>query len=384
MISLLTPVANTGQVGSVTADVQPAARPIFLNQGDILKGIVLWTGSDNRVMLQIGADRFIAAARIALNPGAELVLRVEEAGPQTVLQIIADGYPESQKINQYLVLNRSNPRSLADIFTLFRQNIDTSSVAEYYPEKVAVQLQKIEKLLDSLVISPQTVESRGFVKDYIHGLGLLLETGLFRSLDSASWLAVVRDRLGLKGELLKLSEHLQALGIAVEQADNRVNQKIVDLLKQAQRSVTAIEIQQVINVLAQDEGSPYLLQIPMAFPDGLRFQSLYIEKEAKRGEELSGARAHRIVLFLDMDILGEMMAEVRLAGAKLRCRLKCREETAQIFLAPFMTELKDRFQETGLVVEEAACIFDPGLTKHRREYQEAHAINIRTALNLFA
>ncbi len=384
MISPLVSVTAPGNVRIVTAETPAAGRLPVLNQGDVLRGLVLKAGEDNRVLLQIGDHRIPADARTALKPGQELVLRVEETGPRTVLQIIADGYPEAKTINRYLVLNRANPQALSDLFTLFRQDIAAAGVTETYPEAIRSDLRKLGRLMDSLVFSQHTLNNPGFVKDYIQGLGLLLEHGLFRALDNSNRPAALRDREGLKGGLQKLAGLLKELaGDAVENAP-RSREPAVNLMRQSERSITALEIQQVINVLAREEGSPYLLPIPMAFPDGIRFQDLYIERDPGRPSGPGDPGTRRFVLFLDLDMLGEMMADVKLTGTRISCRLKCREAASQLFLAPLMPELTERMTAAGLEVVEAVCQLEPGLPEIRREYRDMHLINNREALNLFA
>ena len=384
MISPLVSVTSPAGVGTVTAEIPPAGRLLSLNQGDILKGFVLKSGPDNRVLLQIGEQRILADAQTAIKPGQELVLRVEETGPKTVLQILAEGYPETKTINQYLVLNRANPQALNDLFTLLRQALESARLTETYPETIRKDVRQLGQLLDSLVFSQRNLNNPGFVKDYIHGLGLLLEQGLFRALDSNSRAPALRDREGLKGGMQKLARLLnEMVGDRAETVPHNL-EPLVSLGKQLERSITAIEIQQVINVLSQEEGSPYLLPIPMAFPDGIRFQQLYIERGPGREASSTEIGTHRFVLFLDLDVLGEMMAEVKLTGTKIGCSLRCREVSSHLFLAPLMEGLRERMAAAGLEVGETVCQLEPRLTEIRRDYRDSHLINNREALNVFA
>jgi hypothetical protein len=384
MITPLGPVTAPGSVGIVTAEIPPGERLLSLNPGDTLRGLVLKAGEDHRVLIQLGDQRILADARTALKPGQELVLRVEETGPQTVLRILAEGYPETKTISQYLILNRANPQALRDLFTVFKPDIDAARLTETYPETIRNDLRKLGGLMDSLVFSQRTLDSPGFVKDYIHGLGLLLENGLFRALDNTARPPTLRAREGLKGGLQKLVRLLNEMAGDTAETAPGSREPIINLMKQSERSITALEIQQVINVLSQDEGSPYLLPIPMAFPDGIRFQQLYIEKGPRRASAPGEIATHRFVLFLDLDVLGEMMADVKLTGVRVSCRLKCREAASQLFLAPLMSGLTERMTAAGLEVVEAVCQLEPGLTEIRQDYRDMHRINNREALNLFA
>ncbi len=384
MIQTFGPVLPPGQIGLATAEVQPVARPLLFNPGEVLKGFVLQSGTNNRVLLQIGDSRVIADTQTPLKAGEQLVLRVEETGPKTILQILGESYPEAQKINQYLILNRSQPRSLSDIFLVLKQKLDATALSETHPESLKEDARKISQLMESLVYSPQTMQSPGYIKDYIQGLGLLLEHGLFRALDGNTRLAGARDREGLKGGLLKLTALLQELAGTSGSIPADQIEAINNLLRQSQSSITAIEIQQVLNVLSQEEGRPYFLSIPMSFPDGIRFQDLYMEKGNDGERDIAGNARHRFILFLDMDILGEMMAEVQLTGEKVRCRLRCQEEGSQILIASLMAELKDRLESAGLKVEEASCCLDPKLTQLRDECRREHRIDNREALSLYA
>ena len=85
-----------------------------------------------------------------------------------------------------------------------------------------------------------------------------------------------------------------------------------------------------------------------------------------------------------LDILREMMAEVRLADQKVSCRIKCREEASRILIASALGELKDRLEGAGLKVGEASCYLDPDLARLRQEFRREHGIDMREALSLYA
>ncbi|MDI9571144.1 MAG: flagellar hook-length control protein FliK [Pseudomonadota bacterium] len=384
MISTFGPVAPTGQIGLTTAEITPVARTLSFTPGEVLKGFVLQAGTNNRVLLQIGDTRILADTQTPLKAGEQLVLRVEETGPKTILQILGDSHRETQKINQYLILSRSQPESASELFLALRQKLDAAAISAASGGSIGKDAQKIARLLDSLVFSPQTMHNAGFVKDYIQGLGLLLEHGLFRVLDGKARLAEAKDREGVKGGLLKLTALLEELTGRSGAASREQMENLSGLLRQFQGSVTAIEIQQVLNVLAQEEGRPYFLSIPMQFPDGIRFQDLYIERGDRRAGDAVGNVSHRFTLFLDLDILGELMAEVQLTGDKVRCRLKCREETTRLLISSQLPELRDSLEGAGLKVEEASCHLDAQLTQLREEYRREHTIDNREALSLYA
>ena len=288
MIQTLGPVLPPGRIDLATAEIQTVARTPLFNQGEVLKGFVLQTGTNNRVLLQIGTAKVLADAQTPLKAGEQLTLRVEATGPRTVLQILGESYQETQKINQYLLLNRSQPQSLRDLFLVLRPGLDTTALLEASPESIKNDAQKIAQLMETLIFSPRTMNNPGFVKDYIQGLGLLLEHGLFRALDDNSRLTDARSRGGVKGGLLRFTELLQELTGRAEGKTPGQMESITNLLRQSQSSITAIEIQQVLNVLSREEGRPYFIPIPMAFPDGLRFQDLYIEKEPDREKNVAG------------------------------------------------------------------------------------------------
>jgi hypothetical protein len=114
----------------------------------------------------------------------------------------------------------------------------------------------------------------------------------------------------LKGDLLRLLHTARELG-------GLANAPAVAA------TLDGIENLQAANVLAQDEGSPYFLQVP--FPDGDKWQTLHlgIESEQARGDrpDPGDAQGFRMLMHIPLTDLGETWVDAALSGDRFRAVL---------------------------------------------------------------
>ncbi|HOK06388.1 MAG TPA: hypothetical protein PK836_02630 [Syntrophales bacterium] len=380
MITPLTPPSPVPGIFRITTDTPERQGALFV-RGALVEGLVMEDLGGGRVLIRIGNHPLTAQTDLSLGAGDKLLLRVTETGAQTVLQVVRDAYPEAATASRHLLLHRMAPQALRDLFALLPQAL-TAEEATAWPPEVADLAGRARDLLNSLVLSPQGPDAGSLVEDFARHLGLLLERGLFLALENQKDLRNLKRYEGLKGMIARLE---RALGdSAARGAEGAAEGKgTADLLGILNSSLSAIETQQVINVLAREGGSPYLLFLPAAFPGGVRLQELYVEGEGGNREgETDGS--YRFVLFLDMDNLGEIMAEVTMRGDSLSCRLTCGDEEAGAFIAPFLTELRGGLEAAGLEAREVQLAVDTRLGQRRREYAEGHVINRGPAMSLYA
>jgi hypothetical protein len=127
----------------------------------------------------------------------------------------------------------------------------------------------------------------------------------------------------------------------------------------ARAAVDGIEAQQAANVLAQDHGTPYVLQVP--FPDAGRWRTLNlaIESEARgaAGEERHPG-GFRLLLHVPLSELGETWIDAGLSADRFRAVLYLEAPAARdrvrAELAGLRTDLRaDGFAEVLLDVRPA-------------------------------
>ncbi len=90
----------------------------------------------------------------------------------------------------------------------------------------------------------------------------------------------------------------------------------------------------------------------------------------------------RIVLFLDMDSLGELAIDMGIMNANLRCTFKCQDQKVFDFMQPLLPELHKRFPES--ITRSASCnVFWTRISGHgNRIFSRITAYSPRISLML--
>ena len=281
--------------------------------------------------------------------------------------------------NGYLKIFRGNPEALLDLFQKGQSLFNQPSINELLPEAAKNALAKIAKLMDSLLCSPKSLANPLFLKDYAARLGLSLESEWQKLVQQGS--ENQRPAESLKGLLLKLSIELKGLLKANETLDPEALQKLTHLAKFTEDAVRTIEAQQMINIRPQENDSKYLLQIPLLFPGGVRTGEIFIEeRENGPGGEGKDKKFH-VVMFLNMDQLGDLVVDASLSGSKVACVFKFSDPGAQEFFSPYLAGLGDALRQIGYDCDSLTSLLAddlPALRQdcHREMFYDQDAINL--------
>jgi hypothetical protein len=376
----LSTISSPPLTGAAQINKVPAVFPFSV--GNIHVGIVEKAGP-TRFLFTIKNQSFLADSDLSLEAGDKLLVKVEQLQPQIVLRVINREASSFSLINDYLKLYMANPDALMDIFirssSVFNQNLPKELLSGSLKESIS----NILKIIDSLIFSQETAQYSIFIKNYAANLGLLLEYGLLKMLQERREPGKQGAPEGLKGALIRLSEELQPLikdGRPMGQEDA---QKLTQLLKFVESSLKAIETRQMINIISQENNDRYALQIPLLFPDGIRMGEIFIEtgEKGKGGEREKNS--YRIAVFLSMDALGDMMADMTLKGARIACLFKFEDHEAENFFTSFLSELEDALHLLGYDCEYLTCITDKSLSKAWEECRRDLLYN-QDIINLFA
>lgn len=132
----------------------------------------------------------------------------------------------------------------------------------------------------------------------------------------------------LKEGLLRLLQAAHDLGAASQ-------------LPAARTTLDGIETQQAANVLAQAQGTPYVLQVP--FPDGGQWRTLNLAIEPDRnGQSESGtSNGFRMLMHVPLTNLGETWIDAGLAGSRFRAVLYLENAGARSQVRAELPELRD-------------------------------------------
>lgn len=382
MILSLPSIGVVAPVRLLTTDL-PSRLALF-SKGEIIEATVYKNLTNADVLLQIGDFTIPARTKLPLTDGARLTLRVMETAPQTILQIMMDVYPETEKTNAYLLLHRTNPQGLAETLTSLKGELMDIRANGTYPRELAPLIEALVTLMESLVMTPASVQNTDFVRNYVQGLGVLLEHSLFRSLENRDNLSETRRKEGLKGKLMRLLQDLETFLARIPPEDGEIVEKLISLQKQVDRAIQTIETHQVINVASREADNPFIIIIPMAFLGGVRSQEIYMEGGDGKGRDAAEGRTRRCVLCLDMDILGEMMVEISLTGDKLSCSITCRDDEARQAISALLDELRERLLAAGLKTEKLTCTADLRLSDKTKGFRSGLYINRRETISVFA
>ncbi len=112
----------------------------------------------------------------------------------------------------------------------------------------------------------------------------------------------------LKGRLVELVQSADRLGLS-------------EAVPAARTAFHAVEAQQALNVLAQSQNSPYVLQIPI--PDGDAWKTVYLALEKDRAARTGpdGGGGFRVLMHVHLDAVGETWVEAGFAGDRFRAAL---------------------------------------------------------------
>jgi hypothetical protein len=128
----------------------------------------------------------------------------------------------------------------------------------------------------------------------------------------------------------------------------------------ARAALDGIEAQQAANVLAREQGTPVVLQIPFPDRDSWRTLNLAVESDRPAGQDADEAEAHvRVLMHVPLSGLGETWIDAGLGGERFRAVLYLERSVARdrvrAELPALRTELTgEGFTEVLLDVRSAA------------------------------
>jgi len=350
-----------------------------LSLGEILKAVVVEKFSDNKVMLMLKNHLVLADSNVSLNASESLLVRVNQLYPKIVLRIAKNEALEAPGTDRYLAVYRYGPDALAGLITTAGEIFgpENSGWLSHYIS--GRDIDDVLKLINSLIFSEVTTKNPFYLKEFISNLGLLLENELVKVLKRSSGKEISKS---LKGLLMKISRDLRGLLEGGEVIDRKAVNRLNRLALFLDKSVDTIETQQVINVLSQERENGYILQIPFLFPDGIRTGVVYFDLGRGRRGESKGQ--WRIVFFLNMDALGDLMIEAGITGRKVSCLLKCEDDKIRDFISTRVEKLKGNLHSLGYELDYFTCVTEKDLSQGKNEFMKERVFHGEEMVDLFA
>jgi len=363
------------------AGVSTATSPKNLVPGETLRALVTGYTPDQKAHLQIKGSTVIAESPFPLQAGDKLTVRVEQVHPTLVLQVLNPVDEESIITNNFTKLFRSNPNALKDLFISLRDFLSKENINELSTLISKKDIQALPQLMERIIVSRSSLNDPLYLKEGLTALGLTLESDLKKLLTDPSFRTEGKYPPNLKTALLNLAAELQYIGINNDPSAQGGQQRLEGLANFVDHALRVIESLQIVNVLAQEQDQFFAFQIPFQCSDGIRMQDLFIETEKEKGAQGRESR-YRVVLFVDMDALGDLAIEASLRGGNLQCTIKCPTPAAADFMGRSLDELQEKLSGLGYVAPQVQCILDRDLPSWKQDFLLNHRLYSQNTIDL--
>jgi hypothetical protein len=358
---------------------RPTLMPSLV-PGEKLNVLVLGDSLNGKTLLQVKNSTLLAESPLPLQSGQTLTVQVDQIRPLLVLRTISAPDQEISITNQFLKSYRSNPDALKEVMNSLNILFTDGTLKQLSHLLSKRETQNLHNILKQIIISDDNISNPLFLKDYIGTLGLTGERRLLKALSDPSVLKEQARGITLKETLLNLSAELTVHQTATgdDSLDGLPIRQFSDL---ANRAATVIESLQIVNVLAQQQDGLYMLQLPIQFPGGIRMQEIFIEADPENGKE-NAERQCRVVLFLDMDSLGELAVDMGISNAALNCTIKCQDQQVFDFLQPLLPTLSLALSETDYTVGVIQCILERDVRSWMQTFLQDHSLFTQNSIDL--
>jgi hypothetical protein len=314
----IAPLSPATVIGSATsgASGQQYNPQQQMQHGQTMQALVVEAAGDNKFILDIGSNRFLAQAdSVTLSPGQTLQLEVSATTPQLELKII------SAPLQQYL------GRSLTSI----GQNIDLTALFQLLqqspnPPIETLSAASIQVLEDFFALQQRPLtssEGENILRQMIDTVGLQMEAKLNRGLkeEGGSTLkAALLEIAHLFGESEKIGETAKALLSTIESFQ--------------------------LNQLRLNQDNALILPLPFPF-----LNQGYLLIDQNQGQETEDQQQNKHVHFslhLALTGLGNIQIEFLQAEDGLWMRFNCDSQEKADFVSQFSDELRQQLADIPL------------------------------------
>ncbi|MBN1547902.1 MAG: flagellar hook-length control protein FliK [Syntrophaceae bacterium] len=358
-----------------------------LKVGDKVEATVTEKLGESRVLILLNGTQLEADTTLPLQVGQKIRVQVENLQPQILLRLIA-GEPEStpEILTGFLKVYRSNPQALTELFQAGGPLLDPETLKTISSTQLREQSQTLAKMFRTLIFSKETIGNPFFIKDFVNRSGLALEHTLAKMVQENISLKV-RDPVdagNLKSGLLKLGAEIREWLAAKPDIPQEEVAKLLRLAEFSERSVHTLETQQALNVLSRDQDNRFMIQIPFAFPHSMTMQDIFIEFDGNRQTDREEGAPFRVVLFLNLDRLGEMMVDVGIRGEDLTADLSCQKVDTMSLVTARLDALKENLASLGFRVVRMTCELRDDIVSARNDYVRNTSLYNSGVINFFA
>ena len=348
--------------------------------GEVLNVNIIEKIAADQYLLSVKGATIRANSSLLLDAGEQIRVRVQSVVPQIVLNLFDAVPKDAAQINAQLIQWRVDPDSFVSL--LGRLSEISSLLKSELPGFLRGEAQALLALFSSLVFSSRTRNNPLFVKDFLSRCGLLLESDLAAALaGSETAHREVSSKGNLKAALFKLAAALQEAGQGNFSRTEAAG--LASLASFASEALNTIQGRQVAALVYQNNESGLYLQIPLELSKGYGTADIFIKPDDKNAEGKNKFSSCRLVLFLSMDLLGQIVVDASLRAGRITCVLKCEDEKSVQIINAEAEKLKVALSAIGYTVEKIECQKETQLSRKKQEYIDEYLIGSAAIVNEF-
>lgn len=374
----------TGYLKALSSPPQTAG----LQLGETVEAQVTQKLDNSKVVVMLKGAPVKADTTIPLQVGQKINVQVQSLQPQILLRLLAgDTGGEQTRITGYLKAFRTDPQAMTELFQTGGALFSPESLKTVSQSLLRDRSHALGQMIRTLIFSTDTMKNPLFIRDFVARAGLLLEHNLGKALaeNPAGEVKVLQQGDNLKSALINLSTEIRAWLGARPDIPEAEMLKLIRLAEYADRSVQTLETQQVLNVVSREQENRFMVQIPFAFSQGPTMQDIFIEFNGSRSEtERGGESPFRVVFFLNLDALGEMMIDVGIKGQELTADLSCQSVDTVALVSSSIEELRENLDSLGFRVMRMTCDIRDDIDLTKNDYVRNSSWYDGDVINFFA
>jgi hypothetical protein len=118
--------------------------------------------------------------------------------------------------------------------------------------------------------------------------------------------------------------------------------------------------------------------------EALRQADVFITPDDKNASGSKKYSSCSVVIFLDLDYLGEIAVDASLREGRLRCVIKCENEEVKQIVDASAKQLKEALSGIGYGIDQIDCLRGFEMAQKRVEYIEHQLLGSTGLVNHFA
>jgi len=221
-------------------------------------------------------------------------------------------------------------------------------------------LARMDQTLQLLGPGTEKSPNAQMVKEQVNLSGIDYEAKVKQFLEKGSnpgkGMELSRD---LKGQLLEIIQKLESQNAQKGFLSPQL-QTLKDNVQVFRQAVDNIELHQLTNQLAKQEGQPLLLQIPNPYAHGDSTIKLYVrpsgdEEDGKKGKSKQN---FHLVFLLDLSNLGNLRVDSQITQSRLSIKMTVENQSIADFIASQAQDFVSQLAELGFQADLTCCVQD--------------------------